>query len=123
MATASGLNKKRQEGKQEEDKERKKELKESFLGSWESIMENNSIIVSTNDANQVRVLLNAMKDIKRLEKIADIVGELADMVRIYSDSRMDIKDGREAKLLAKQIVVKSISQLNELFNVNIQFQE
>ena len=83
--------------------ERKSELKKVSL----EILENNQLIdfKNNNTKNEVRVSLDNIKDLKKLEEISDLIGSLGDNLNklLITDSS-DIRN--EAIIIARRKIVK-----------------
>ena len=109
----------------EKKEERIQELKNSIFGVWE-LIDKNIIVISKDDERQIRVMVNAMRDIKRLEKIATVIGELFDQINIYKltlSKELRILERKEVKNIAQQKIKQYIQKLNNLFLINLEFKD
>ncbi len=113
------------EAHKEKKEERIKELKDSILGVWE-LIDKNIIAISEDDERQIRVMINVMRDIKRLEKIATVIGGLSDQINIYklaSSKELMVTEKEKVKSTAQQTIKQYIQELNSFLSINLTFRE
>ncbi len=110
-------------GKKEKKDQRIKELKNSIFGVWEGV-DKNIIFISNDDETQMRVMVNAMRNINRLEEVADIVGGLSDQIDIYklaSSRTSKVLNKEKIKNEAQQKIKQYIQKLNDYFSISLIF--
>ena len=113
------------EAHKEKKEERIKELKDSILGVWE-LIDKNIIAISEDDERQIRIMINVMRDIKRLEKIATVIGGLSDQINIYklaSSKELMVTEKEKVKSTAQQTIKQYIQELNSFLSINLTFRE